>query len=84
MVIRSLQSRVEDTINHKMLAVQEVAQRLHVHPNTVRQWSDLGLLKVYRLGPRRDQRFSEADLEEFLSQLGEGSLETEGNYIRFL
>ncbi|MEE9324069.1 MAG: helix-turn-helix domain-containing protein [Dehalococcoidia bacterium] len=84
MVIHSLQSQAEENVNHKMLTVQEVAQRLHVHPDTVRQWSDLGLLKVYHLGPRRDRIFSEADLVEFLSQLGEGGLETEGNYIRFL
>ena len=50
----------------RMLTVSEVAEILHVHPNTVRAWSDSGLLKVYRVGYRRDRRFSPLDIENFL------------------
>ncbi len=50
----------------RMLTVSEVAEILHVHPNTVRTWSDSGLLKVYRVGYRRDRRFSPQDIEDFL------------------
>ena len=49
-----------------MLTVAEVAQLLHVHPNTVRNWSDNGLLKSYRLGYRGDRRFSLDDVNRLL------------------
>lgn len=49
-----------------MLTTTEVAQVLHVHPNTVRQWADKQLIRAYRLGPRGDRRFKREDLEGFL------------------
>jgi transcriptional repressor of dcmA and dcmR len=50
----------------RMLTVAEVARLLHVHPNTVRLWSRIGVLKAYRIGKRRDYRFSPADVQTFL------------------
>ena len=50
----------------RMLTVTEVAHLLHVHPNTVRLWSKLGVLKAYRIGKRRDYRYNMADIETFL------------------
>jgi excisionase family DNA binding protein len=54
----------------RMLNVNEVAHLLHVHPNTVRLWGRIGVLKTYRIGKRRDYRFSLADIETFLGQDG--------------
>lgn len=51
----------------KMLTVQEVADILHAHPNTIRHWCDEGLLKAHRIGPRGDRRFSPEDVENFLT-----------------
>ncbi|MFO8143793.1 MAG: helix-turn-helix domain-containing protein [Dehalococcoidales bacterium] len=49
-----------------MLTTSDVAQLLNVHINTVRRWSNQGILKNYRIGSRGDRRFSKKDLEEFL------------------
>jgi excisionase family DNA binding protein len=49
-----------------MLTVAEVARLLHVHPNTVRLWSRIGVLRAYRIGKRRDYRFSPEDIQTFL------------------
>ena len=49
-----------------MLTVSEVANLLHVHANTIRLWSKLGVLKSYRIGQRRDYRFNVEDVETFL------------------
>ena len=57
---------LQDTI----LSVQEVADLLHVHPNTVRLWNNRGLLKTYRLGTRGHRRFTSRDVEEFLTLTG--------------
>src|SRR4030042_1312416 len=35
-----------------MLTVREVARLLHVHPNTLRRWTNNGRLKAYRIPPR--------------------------------
>lgn len=51
----------------KMLTVHEVADILHVHPNTVRHWCDQGLLKTYPVGPRGDRRFRPDDIDSFLN-----------------
>jgi len=53
-----------------MLTVSEVAHLIHVHPNTVRLWSKIGVLKAYRIGKRRDYRFDPSDIETFLSKNG--------------
>jgi excisionase family DNA binding protein len=59
-------------INYKkrMLTTSEVADMLYIHINTVRRWSDQGLLKPYRIGPRCDRRFEREDVLNFLNNNG--------------
>lgn len=51
-----------------MLTINEVAQLLNVHINTVRRWSNQGTLKAYRIGSRGDRRFRQEDIDSFLSE----------------
>ena len=49
-----------------MLTISEVAHLLNVHINTVRRWSNQGILKSYRIGSRGDRRFRQEDIDSFL------------------
>ena len=59
--------------NSRMLTTTEVAHLLHVHPNSVRQWANKGLLPVYRLGTRGDRRFKRKEVEAFIESNGQKS-----------
>jgi excisionase family DNA binding protein len=62
--------RKDEAMPPRMLKVTEVAHLLHVHPNTIRLWSKIGVLKAYRIGKRRDYRFRLDDVETFLHRDG--------------
>ena len=51
-----------------LLNTSEAAALLHVHPNTLRRWSDLGLLASYRINPRGDRRFLRDEVLRFLNE----------------
>lgn len=51
-----------------MLTSSEVARMLSVHINTVRRWSNQGILKSYRIGSRGDRRFRKEDIDSFFSK----------------
>ena len=49
-----------------MLTTGFVARQLNVHINTVRRWSNQGILRTYRIGARGDRRFKREDIDDFL------------------
>jgi excisionase family DNA binding protein len=53
-----------------MLTTSEVARVLNVHINTVRRWSNQGILKAYRIGSRGDRRFRREDVDSIFSSDG--------------
>lgn len=55
-----------------MLGPRDVAHLLSVHMNTVRRWTNNGILKTYRIGPRGDRRFQPEDITRFLTEQSEG------------
>jgi excisionase family DNA binding protein len=68
---------VEDMANttrqiSTMLTVREVSRLLHVHSNTLRRWSDQGIIKAYRIGPRGDRRFRPEDIAVLLLEESKG------------
>jgi excisionase family DNA binding protein len=63
---------VDDRQIRPMLTVREVAELLHIHTNTVRRWSDQGVLRAYRIAQRGDRRFRREDVARFLAELNYG------------
>jgi excisionase family DNA binding protein len=53
-----------------MLTTSEVARILSIHINTVRRWSNQGVLRSYRIGTRGDRRYKREDINRFFSQDG--------------
>jgi len=54
-----------------MLTAGDVARLLNVHINTVRRWTNCGVLRTYRIGSRGDRRFQRVDVANLLlEQLG--------------
>jgi excisionase family DNA binding protein len=56
----------EEQPGRVLLNTAEAARFLRVSQASIRRWSDAGLLPSRRLGRRRERRFAESDLVEFL------------------
>jgi|GEM_PF-2393315 len=52
-----------------LLTIREVARLLHVHPNTLRRWSNDGRIRTYRINRRGDRRFKREEVARFLAEL---------------
>ncbi|MFC1958493.1 helix-turn-helix domain-containing protein [Chloroflexota bacterium] len=61
---RAIAKRMEPMLN-----ITEASRLLHVHPNTLRRWSDRGIIKTYRIGVRADRRYWQDDIARFLAQI---------------
>jgi len=57
-----------------VLKTTEVAKLLNLHVNTVRRWSDNGILKAYRIGSRGDRRFKYEDIVSILKKSATNNL----------
>ena len=63
----------------RLLTLREVAYMLHAHPNSIRSWSDSGLLPAVRIGRRGDRRFRQQDVEQFLQDAGNAQASSVGS-----
>ena len=59
----------EEMGRRKLMPPREAARFLGVHPNTLRRWSDLGLLQSYRIGVAGHRRYRLRDLEAYLDSV---------------
>ena len=66
-----------------MLTIKEVAILLHVHVNTVRRWSDSGIINSYQINRRGDRRFRKKDIVHFLNQMNSKTGEINGDVSPF-
>jgi excisionase family DNA binding protein len=55
-------------MSQELLNTAEAARFLRVSQASIRRWSDGGLLASLRVGRRRERRFAESDLVEFLNR----------------
>lgn len=56
----------------RLLTVEQVAERLQVHPETVRRWLRTGRLRGVRLGGSKlGYRVSEEELERLITRGGD-------------
>ena len=60
-----------------MLKIKETARLLRVHTNTLRRWSDKGMIRSYRFGLSGERRFKFADVLKFLVKIGDQSARLE-------
>ncbi|MBM4433376.1 MAG: helix-turn-helix domain-containing protein [Chloroflexi bacterium] len=58
----------QDALLDTMLTIRQVADFLHVSISTVRRWSDTGVLRSYRIGPRGDRRYRREEVFRFLEE----------------
>jgi excisionase family DNA binding protein len=59
---------LDDKEASSLMTTMEVARALNVHVNTVRRWSDKGILKSFRISNRGDRGFKKEDIIQFLSE----------------
>src|SRR5713101_9852582 len=55
-------------MSQQLLNTAEAARFLRVSQASIRRWSDAGLLPSHRVGLRREHRFAQSDLVEFLNR----------------
>ena len=55
-------------MGQQLLNTAEAARFLRVSQASIRRWSDAGLVPSHRVGRRRERRFAESDLTQFLNR----------------
>jgi len=46
----------------EILTMKQVCELLNVHPNTLRNWDNRGVLRAIRFGTRKDRRYKKEDI----------------------
>jgi Helix-turn-helix domain len=56
------------------MSISGVAAILGLHPNTVRRWSDEGIIPCFRIGTRKDRRFEPQSIIKYYRNNAQGSI----------
>ncbi len=52
----------------ELMTLKEASEMLKVHPNTLRQWDEKGILVALRFGARGDRKYRKDDILKLLNQ----------------
>ncbi len=52
----------------EILTMKQVCEFLNVHPNTLRNWDNKGVLKAIRFGTRKDRRYQKWDILKLINK----------------
>lgn len=52
----------------ELLTLKEACDILKVHPNTLRQWDEKGILRAIRFGRRRDRKYNKEEVLKLLAK----------------
>ena len=63
-MVKTVTENTEATVT--LLTIREASRLLHVHENTMRRWSNQGLIRTYRVGPGGHRRFKTEDITVLL------------------
>ena len=55
------------------LTTPHAARLLGVHPQTLKKWSDMGMLTYHQTSPRGRRRFRRAELDRFIRSTSKGN-----------
>ena len=55
-------------VDERWFTVEQIAEKLQVHPQTIRRWLREGALRGRNFGGRTGYRVRESDLKEFLER----------------
>jgi excisionase family DNA binding protein len=64
---------VTSQVANNLLTVKQVSELLHIHPNTLRRWSEEGRIPALRITTRGDRRFRKDDVQRYLDELNGGN-----------
>lgn len=52
----------------EVLTLQQACELLNCHPNTLRNWDRVGILKAIRFGTRKDRRYRKSDILKLIKK----------------
>lgn len=58
---------IKDQKIPELITLKDACEILKVHPNTLRQWDEKGILKAIRFGQRKDRRYRKQDILNLLN-----------------
>ena len=79
---RIKEGNTEDYMTSSFLTTKQTSKLLNVHENTVRRWSDSGIIKAYRVGPTDKRRFLKEEVRKLLRESTGGVQEDNTKLIR--